>query len=117
LASTMRVTEKCDVYSFGVVALELLFGNHPGEFLLHLQSQGDDLFLVDALDKRVALPAGVIADDLVLTVAFALACTRTSPSSRPTMQFVSRELTANTVLPIDENFHLLTLQKLMKFCN
>ncbi|MCL7043937.1 hypothetical protein MKW94_015116, partial [Papaver nudicaule] len=114
LASTMKVTEKCDVYSFGVVALEVLFGKHPGDFLLHLQSEGHDLLLVEALDKRLTLPTGVIADDLVLTVAFALACTSISPNSRPTMQFVSRELTANTVLPIDENFHLLTLQKLMK---
>ncbi|KAI3882394.1 hypothetical protein MKW92_034839 [Papaver armeniacum] len=114
LASTMKVTEKCDVYSFGVVALELLFGKHPGEFLLHLQSEGHDLFLVDALDERLTLPTGVIADELVFIVTFALACIRTSPVSRPTMQFVSRELTANTVLPKDENFHLHTLQKLMK---
>ncbi|KAI3989394.1 hypothetical protein MKX01_042462, partial [Papaver californicum] len=114
LASTMKVAEKCDVYSFGVVALELLFGKHPGEFLLQLQSEGHDLFLVDALDKRLTLPTGVIADELVLILTFALACTRISPNSRPTMHFVSRELTANIVLPIDENFHLLTLQKLIK---
>ncbi|XP_026384848.1 probable leucine-rich repeat receptor-like protein kinase At1g35710 [Papaver somniferum] len=114
LASTMKVTEKCDVYSFGVVAIELLFGKHPGEFLLHLQSEGPDLLLVDALDKRLSLPAGVVADELVLIVAFALACTRISPISRPTMHFVGLELTRNTVLPVHENFHLLTLQKLMK---
>ncbi|KAI3924817.1 hypothetical protein MKW98_031068 [Papaver atlanticum] len=114
LASTMKVTQKSDVYSFGVVALELLFGEHPGEFLLQLQSEGHDLFLVDALDKRLTLPTGLIADELVLTVTFALACTSISPNSRPTMNFVSRELTANVALPIDESFHLLTLQKLMK---
>ncbi|XP_026382842.1 MDIS1-interacting receptor like kinase 2-like [Papaver somniferum] len=114
LASTMKVTEKCDVYSFGVVALELLFGKHPGEFLLHLQSEGYDILLVDALDKRLTLPTGAIADELVLIVTYALACTRTSPVSRPTMHFVSRELTAKTVLPIHENFHLLTLKKLIK---
>ncbi|XP_026409468.1 MDIS1-interacting receptor like kinase 2-like [Papaver somniferum] len=114
LASTMKVTEKCDVYSFGVVSLEVLFGKHPGEFLLHLQSEGHDLFLVDALDKHLTLPTGIIADELVLIVTLALACTRISPNSRPTMDFVNRELTTNTVLPLDENFHLLTLQKLMK---
>ncbi|XP_026380196.1 probable leucine-rich repeat receptor-like protein kinase At1g35710 [Papaver somniferum] len=113
-ASTMKVTEKCDVYSFGVVALEVLFGKHPGEFLLQLQSEGHDLFLVDALDKHLTLPTGITADELVLIVTLALACTRISPNSRPTMDFVNRELTTNTVLPIDENFHLLTLQKLMK---
>ncbi|RZC73074.1 hypothetical protein C5167_048554 [Papaver somniferum] len=85
LASTTKVTEKCDVYSFGVVALELLFGKHPGEFLLHLLSQGHDLFLVDALDKRLTLPTGVIPDELLPTVTLALACTRTSPNSRPTI--------------------------------
>ncbi|KAI3931206.1 hypothetical protein MKW92_036483 [Papaver armeniacum] len=114
LASTMKVTEKCDIYSFGVIALEVLFGKHPGEFLLHLLSEGHDRFLADALDKRLTLPTGVIADELVLIATLALACTRISPNSRPTMHFVSRELTANTVLPINENFHLLTLQKLLK---
>ncbi|KAI3943352.1 hypothetical protein MKW92_053753 [Papaver armeniacum] len=109
LASTMKVTEKCDVYIFGVVALELLFGKHLGEFLLQLQSKEHDLFLVDALDKCLTLPTGVIADEVVLIITFALACTRIPPNSRPTMHFVSRELTANTVLPIDENLHLLTL--------
>ncbi|KAI3875273.1 hypothetical protein MKX03_011157 [Papaver bracteatum] len=86
----------------------------PGEFLLRLLSEGRDLFLADALDKRLTLPTGVIADELVLIVTLALACTRICPNSRPTMHFVSRELTANTVLPIDENFQLLTLQKLLK---
>ncbi|XP_042032497.1 MDIS1-interacting receptor like kinase 2-like [Salvia splendens] len=33
LAFTMVVTEKCDAYSFGVLALEVMFGDHPGDFI------------------------------------------------------------------------------------
>ncbi|KAI3912788.1 hypothetical protein MKW92_046202 [Papaver armeniacum] len=108
------------VGSYGYIApvSELLhwksYSETPREFLLHLLSEGHDRFLADALDKRLTLPTGVIADELVLIATLALACTRISPNSRPTMHFVSRELTANTVLPINENFHLLTLQKLLK---
>ncbi|XP_028790909.1 MDIS1-interacting receptor like kinase 2-like [Neltuma alba] len=35
LAYTMAVTEKVDVYSFVVLAIELLMGEHPGDFISH----------------------------------------------------------------------------------
>ncbi|KAI3933794.1 hypothetical protein MKW92_038036 [Papaver armeniacum] len=113
LAFTMRMTEKCDVYSFGVVALEVLFGKHPGEYLLHLQSEGHDLLLVDLLDKRLTLPNSTIAQEVVTAVIIALACARVSPTARPAMNFVCQRLSAPALLPISEDFRLLTLQNLM----
>ncbi|MCL7043422.1 hypothetical protein MKW94_002790, partial [Papaver nudicaule] len=114
LAFTMRMTEKCDVYSFGVVALEVLFGKHPGEYLLQLQSEGHDLLLVDVLDARLTLPSNTIAQEVVTAVILALACARVSPNARPAMNFVCQKLSAEAVVhPISEDFRSLTLQNLM----
>ncbi|KAM0036969.1 putative protein kinase RLK-Pelle-LRR-XI-1 family [Helianthus debilis subsp. tardiflorus] len=38
LAYTMKVTEKCDVYTFGVLVMEILKGQHPGDFITSLAS-------------------------------------------------------------------------------
>ncbi|KAL8529695.1 hypothetical protein ACS0TY_006947 [Phlomoides rotata] len=61
LAYTMVVTEKCDVYSFGVVALEIMFGNHPGDFLSSMVSKKLDqsMMLQDLWDKRPPSPNDV----------------------------------------------------------
>ena len=87
----MRVTEKCDVYSFGVVALEIMMGRHPGELLESL-SDKRELLLKDVLDQRLLPPTGKLSVVVVLVVSLALACTRTSPESRPTMRYVAQEL-------------------------
>ncbi|KAH6781554.1 Leucine-rich repeat receptor-like protein kinase family protein [Perilla frutescens var. frutescens] len=59
LAYTMVVTEKCGVYSFGVVALEIMFGNYPGDFLssMMISTQfAQNLMVQQLLDKRLAPP-------------------------------------------------------------
>ncbi|XP_020531002.1 MDIS1-interacting receptor like kinase 2 [Amborella trichopoda] len=99
LAYTMRVTEKCDVYSFGVIALEVLTGKHPGE-LLNCLSNGQEVILSDALDPRLLPPTDQLAEEVVFTVMLAMACIRTIPESRPTMRYISQELSA----PI-QDFH------------
>lgn len=87
----MRVTEKCDVYSFGVVALEIMMGRHPGELLESL-SDKREMLLKDVLDQRLLPPTGKLSAVVVLVVSMALACTRNSPESRPTMRYVAQEL-------------------------
>lgn len=97
----MRVTEKSDVYSFGVVALEVMMGRHPGELISSLASStaktlssDPDLSLKDVLDQRLPPPTGVLAEEVAFAVNVALACTHSTPDSRPTMRFVAQELSA-----------------------
>ncbi|KAE9585524.1 putative protein kinase RLK-Pelle-LRR-XI-1 family [Lupinus albus] len=92
LAFTMKVTEKCDVYSFGIVALEILVGKYPNELLLSLESGGFDQHLVDVLDKRLAPPASLSGQLLILVATLILKCIRENPLSRPTMNQVSQAL-------------------------
>ncbi|KAK3444541.1 hypothetical protein EUGRSUZ_A01352, partial [Eucalyptus grandis] len=101
LATTMWVMNKCDVYSFGVVALEIMMGKHLGDLLSSLLmmktstiSEDPNLLLKDGLDPRLPLPTGQRAKKVVFIVMAALACTRTSPDSRPNMHFVAQELSA-----------------------
>uniref|UniRef100_A0A5B7BFU6 non-specific serine/threonine protein kinase n=1 Tax=Davidia involucrata TaxID=16924 RepID=A0A5B7BFU6_DAVIN len=111
----MRVTEKCDVYSFGVVALEVLMGKHPGELLFSLPSSlatDTDLFLKDVLDQRLPPPTGKLAEEVVFVVRVALACTRATPESRPTMRFVAQELSARTQAYLAEPLGMITINKL-----
>lgn len=103
LAFSMRVTEKCDVYSFGVVALELMLGRHPGELLTSLSSapptalaSPETTLLKHVLDQRILPPSGELAEKVVFVVTLALACTHSSPDSRPTMRSVAQELSAKT---------------------
>ncbi|PIA34000.1 hypothetical protein AQUCO_03900112v1, partial [Aquilegia coerulea] len=106
LAYTMRLTEKCDVYSFGVLTLEVIMGSHPGEFITSLATSssavGDNVLLVDMLDKRLPPPVADILKEVVtlaytmrLTEKFAKiisTCLNASRESRPTMEFVSHDL-------------------------
>ncbi|KAH9735408.1 MDIS1-interacting receptor like kinase 2 [Citrus sinensis] len=86
LAYTMVVTEKCDVYSFGVVALESLSS-----------SSGPKIMLIDILDQRLSPPVNQkIIQDIILVSTTALACLRSKPKSRPTMQRISQELEGKT---------------------
>ncbi|CAL0326852.1 unnamed protein product [Lupinus luteus] len=92
LAFTMKVTEKCDVYSFGIVALEILVGKYPNELLLSLESGGLDQNLVDVLDERLAPPAALSGQLLILVATLILKCIRKDPLLRPTMNQVSQAL-------------------------
>ncbi|XP_058094793.1 MDIS1-interacting receptor like kinase 2-like [Magnolia sinica] len=105
LAYTMKVTEKCDVYSFGVVALEVIMGQHPGEIISSLSSSsGQNILLMDVLDQRLSSPTVEVANEVVLAVVLALACICPNPQSRPSMQYVSQQLSAKRPLlhqPLD----------------
>ncbi|XP_043705098.1 MDIS1-interacting receptor like kinase 2-like [Telopea speciosissima] len=93
LAYTMVVTEKCDVYSFGVLALETVMGRHPGELISSLSlPNAKDIILQDVLDPRLPPPTELVAQDLIFSMMLAIACLRTNPKSRPTMQYISQEL-------------------------
>ncbi|KAK1315219.1 putative LRR receptor-like serine/threonine-protein kinase [Acorus calamus] len=114
LAYTMMVTEKCDMYSFGVVALEVIMGRHPGEFISVLSSdEGQDTPFKDVLDHRLSPPVGQIANQVILTAAVAFACLRADPRSRPTMRWVSEELTACNLLPVWKDPKTIKLHQLM----
>ncbi|XP_009400938.3 MDIS1-interacting receptor like kinase 2-like [Musa acuminata AAA Group] len=93
LAYTMRVTTQCDVYSFGVVTLELLMGEY-GEVLIFilLSSPIDDSFVKDVLDRRLPVPEGQVADEVVAILSLALRSVDNHPESRPTMKQVSEKL-------------------------
>lgn len=97
----MVVTEKCDVYSFGVLALEIMFGDHPGDFISSTMMKrstqfGENLMVQQLLDKRVASPDEdvKVSRELIGVVKTALKCISTDPKSRPSMKEVSQELAA-----------------------
>ncbi|XP_068319945.1 MDIS1-interacting receptor like kinase 2-like isoform X2 [Pyrus communis] len=124
LAYIMQVTNKCDVYSFGVVALEVMMGRHPRDMLESqlLESSTSmkgnaDLLLKDVLDQRLEPPANELAKAVVLVMSIALACIRTRPGLRPTMHFVSQNLSAQSLPCLPEPFGMLTINKLSAFQN
>ncbi|XP_057781019.1 MDIS1-interacting receptor like kinase 2-like isoform X2 [Salvia miltiorrhiza] len=104
LAFTMVVTEKCDVYSFGVLALEIVCGDHPGDFVSSVtMTKGSsapfarNLMVQQLLDKRLASPDEDVrvSREIVGVVKIALKCVSCDPKSRPSMKEVSQELAAN----------------------
>ncbi|KAM4075277.1 hypothetical protein ACB094_10G157200 [Castanea mollissima] len=97
LAYTMQVTEKCDVYSFGVLALEVIKGNHPGDFIYSALSPSTNVLLKDVLDQRLQPPTGQVWDELIKIVTIATACLDANPQSRPTMLMISRRLSSSIV--------------------
>ncbi|KAJ8558178.1 hypothetical protein K7X08_004944 [Anisodus acutangulus] len=118
LALTMRVTEKCDVYSFGVVAMEAMMGRHPGELLTSLSAAttlSSEILLKDVLDQRLPPPTGHLAEAVVFVITIALACTRTTPESRPTMRFVAQELSAQTLPYLPQPLGTIEMSKLTSF--
>ncbi|KAG4940522.1 hypothetical protein JHK87_044393 [Glycine soja] len=100
LAYTMEANEKCDVYSFGVFALEILFGEHPGDVTSSLllsssstmTSTLDHMSLMVKLDERLPHPTSPIDKEVISIVKIAIACLTESPRSRPTMEQVAKEL-------------------------
>ncbi|KAM1346373.1 hypothetical protein ACFX13_036426 [Malus domestica] len=124
LAYIMQVTDKCDVYSFGVVALEVMMGRHPGDMLESQLSESStsmkgnaDLLLKDVLDQRLEPPANELAKAVVLVMSISLACIRTRPELRPTMHFVSQNLSAQSLPCLPEPFGMLTINKLSALQN
>ncbi|KAB2636417.1 leucine-rich repeat receptor-like protein kinase [Pyrus ussuriensis x Pyrus communis] len=124
LAYIMQVTDKCDVYSFGVVALEVMMGRHPRDILESqlLESSTSmkgnaDLLLKDVLDQRLEPPANELAKAVVLVMSIALGCIRTRPGLRPTMHFVSQNLSAQSLPCLPEPFGMLTINKLSALQN
>ncbi|XP_009336150.3 probable leucine-rich repeat receptor-like protein kinase At1g35710 [Pyrus x bretschneideri] len=124
LAYIMQVTDKCDVYSFGVVALEVMMGRHPGDMLESQLSESSTsmkgnagLLLKDVLDQRLEPPANELAKAVVLVMSIALACIRTCPRLRPTMHFVSQNLSAQSFPCLPEPFGMLTINKLLALQN
>ncbi|XP_030948379.1 MDIS1-interacting receptor like kinase 2-like isoform X1 [Quercus lobata] len=97
LAYTMQVTEKCDVYSFGVLALEVIKGNHPGDFIYSAFSPSANILLKDVLDQRLQPPTGEVRDELIKILTIATACLHANPQSRPTMLMISRQLSSSIV--------------------
>ncbi|KAM1153138.1 hypothetical protein ACFX13_036440 [Malus domestica] len=119
LAYIMQVMDKCDVYSFGVVALEVMMGRHPGDMLESQLSESStsmnenaELLLKDVLDQRLKPPANELAKAVVLVMSIALACIRTRSGLRPTMHFVSHNLSAQSLPCLPEPFGMLTINKL-----
>ncbi|MED6111400.1 hypothetical protein PIB30_051976 [Stylosanthes scabra] len=115
LAYTMRVTEKCDVYSFGVVALETLMGRHPKELILSLlDSSNENIMVKDLLDSRIRMPlCQRDSEAIVEVVKLALACLRSNPKSRPTMQQVAHELSNFKQSSISLPFSEITVNQLI----
>ncbi|XP_004492928.1 uncharacterized protein [Cicer arietinum] len=96
-SETMEVTEKCDVYSFGVLCFEILIGKHPADFISTLFSPSTaiityNLLLIDVLDQRLPQPTNSIVGDIILITKLAFSCLTKIPSSRPTMEYVSKEI-------------------------
>ncbi|KAK1289166.1 putative leucine-rich repeat receptor-like protein kinase [Acorus calamus] len=113
LAYTMRVTEKCDVYSYGVVALEIIMGKHPRELIASLLADENAPLLKDVIDQRLSPPSNEVAEDVVLVVMLALACLRSDPLSRPTIQFASQKLIARKLPSHLKHFDDIKLPQLM----
>ncbi|XP_042035925.1 MDIS1-interacting receptor like kinase 2-like [Salvia splendens] len=100
LAFTMVVTEKCDVYSFGVLALEVMFGDHPGNFvssvtMMKISTQfAQNMMVQQLLDKRLPSPDEDVrvSREVAGVVKTALKCISSDPKSRPSMKEVAQEL-------------------------
>lgn len=118
-AQTMQVTEKCDVYSFGVLCFEILMGKHPADFISSLFSSYTatvtyNLLLIDILDQRPPQPTNsTVIGDIILIVKLAFCCLSENPSSRPTMDQVSKELFMRKSQPsLVDQFPHITLGQL-----
>lgn len=92
VAFTMAVTEKCDMYNFGVVALEIMFGDHPGDFISSVKEMVmrskqfvyQNVMLQQVLDKRPSSPEEDVrvSRDVICVVKAALKCISSIPKSR-----------------------------------
>ncbi|KAL3725015.1 hypothetical protein ACJRO7_030084 [Eucalyptus globulus] len=120
LAYSPAVTEKCDVFGFGVVAMEVIMGKHPGDLISisdpsssSLAKIGSDFLLQDVLDRRLSLPVGRDAEDVVSLAKLAFACLQVDPRRRPSMKGVSLLLAVR--VPLAKPFSEITLGELNSF--
>ncbi|KAK3415140.1 hypothetical protein EUGRSUZ_H00700 [Eucalyptus grandis] len=120
LAYSPAVTEKCDVFGFGVVAMEVIMGKHPGDLISisdpsssSLAKIGSDFLLQDVLDRRLSLPVGRDAEDVVSLAKLAFACLQVDPRRRPSMKGVSLLLPVR--VPLAKPFSEITLGELNSF--
>ncbi|XP_031110662.1 LRR receptor-like serine/threonine-protein kinase GSO2 [Ipomoea triloba] len=95
--STRKVDAKCDIYSFGVLLLELTTGREAvtGNEDINLaqwahKHQREGKSVADALDEEIKDPRHLEA--MITIFKLGLACTLSSPSSRPSMKDISRIL-------------------------
>lgn len=125
LAYTMEVNAKNDVYSFGVLSLEVIMGNHPGDFVSSFSSfisssssSSSSSFttrgtlLNDLFDQRLSPPTNQVAVEVTFLMKLAFACLHQSPNCRPSMQQVSVQLTKERK-PLESSFHMFTLGQLL----
>nr|GMD85297.1 MDIS1-interacting receptor like kinase 2-like [Ipomoea batatas] len=113
LAFSTINTENCDVYSFGVVVLEIMLGKYPDELISSLSSRCcEQILLKDSLDPRLPPPNSVVAPDVILMMALALACLHPNPKSRPTMQQVSEKIFTSKLL-LEMPLHNIRMSQLM----
>ncbi|KAI3843040.1 hypothetical protein MKX03_018295 [Papaver bracteatum] len=125
LAYTMKVTEKCDVYSFGMIILEVLMGSHPSEIITLLSEillssassskVAQNIRLRDILDPCLGAPTDNLKKEIMYVVKVGMSCLRGDPSSRPTMQEVSVELSLSVQRMPDlaNPFETITLGDIM----
>ena len=108
------MNEKCDVYNFGVVALETILGRYPEELISSLAlPSSQHIILKDVLDPRLSPCINqTVAQSLVLVVMLALACLRSNPKSRLTMEQVSQEFLVHRP-PLPKPFHAISVWQLM----
>ncbi|PIA33992.1 hypothetical protein AQUCO_03900104v1 [Aquilegia coerulea] len=89
--------------TFGYLAPVIMRG-HPGEFITSLATSssavGDNVLLVDMLDKRLPPPVADILKEVVTVAKLALAYLKTSLESWPTMYSVSQELSSFDVITV-----------------
>uniref|UniRef100_A0A2N9F9Q1 non-specific serine/threonine protein kinase n=1 Tax=Fagus sylvatica TaxID=28930 RepID=A0A2N9F9Q1_FAGSY len=84
--------------SFGVLALEVIKGEHPGEFISSLSSPlaMEDVLLKDVLDQRLPPPSSHFEDELINILKITSSSLKANPHSRPTMQVISQMLSTQS---------------------
>ena len=108
------MTEKYDVYSFRIVALETITRRHPRELISQLSTPfAQNILLKDVLDSRLCAPfSRKDIQNVILVITLALACLRSTPKSRPSMQQVAQEL-SDSKAPLYVSLHEISIQQLM----
>ncbi|RXH98211.1 hypothetical protein DVH24_010536 [Malus domestica] len=77
-----------------------------------LLGAADQMKLKGITHQRLKPPANELAKGVVLVMSIALACIRTRSGLRPTMHFVSHNLSAQSLPCLPEPFGMLTINKL-----